>query len=98
MNLLTLSMEQAKTLEQHFTIEEVCAVVWSCASHKASGLDGISFYFYKKAWVTIKEDIFCKVDTFFKMGILPQSIKSSFTTLIPKNVQLFVLMFLGQYP
>ena len=64
---------------------ELHVAVWSCASHKAPGHDGINFLFYKKAWGTIKDDIFILVCNFFHTGKLPTSIKSSFICLIPKK-------------
>ena len=63
-------MEQAELLESPFFMDEIRAVVWSCASHKAPGPDGINFYFYKKAWGLIKEDIFHVVDSFYLTSIL----------------------------
>ena len=66
-------------------MEEIHAAVWSCASHKAPVTDGINFLFYKKAWGTIKDDIFKLVSNFFLTGKLPSSIKSSFICLIPKK-------------
>ena len=83
--LPSISLKHAQFLEHRFFVEEVRSTVWSCASHKAPEPDGINFYFYKKVWGTIKDDVFKLIDSFYRSGKLPQSLKSSFITLIVKK-------------
>ena len=66
-------------------MEELCAAVWGYASHKALGHDGINFLFYKKAWETIKYEIFQTSEQFFLTSKLSSSIKSFFICLILKK-------------
>ncbi|KAB5556089.1 hypothetical protein DKX38_006998 [Salix brachista] len=50
--------EPSSALESSFTLEEVKAAIWECDSSKAPGPDGIDFFFLKKAWETIGDDIY----------------------------------------
>jgi hypothetical protein len=73
-------------LETTFTPKEVKAAIWECDSNKAPGPDGINFFFIKKAWETIGDDIYGLVDDFYLSGLLPDGINNSFITLFPKVV------------
>ena len=73
-------------METTFTPKEVKAAIWECDSNKAPGPDGINFFFIKKAWETIGDDIYGLVDDFYLSGLLPDGINSSFITLFPKVV------------
>jgi hypothetical protein len=73
-------------LETTFTPKEVKAAIWECDSNKAPGPDGINFFFIKKAWETIGDDIYGLVDDFYLYGLLPDGISSSFITRFPEVV------------
>jgi hypothetical protein len=73
-------------LETTFTPKEVKAAIWECDSNKAPGPDGINFFFIKKAWETIRDNIYGLVDDFYLSGLLPDGINSSFISLFPKVV------------
>ena len=73
-------------METTFTPKEVKAAIGECDSNKAPGPDGINFFFIKKSWETIGDDIYGLVDDFYLSGLLPDGINSSFITLFPKVV------------
>jgi hypothetical protein len=52
-----LPLLQLSGLEDLFTEDEVRSVVMDLPNDKASGLDGFTGLFYKKAWDIIKGDI-----------------------------------------
>nr|CCA65974.1 hypothetical protein [Beta vulgaris subsp. vulgaris] len=79
-----LSQNQADSLIQPFSDEEIDYAVNSCASDKAPGPDGFNFKFIKNAWETIKEDVYTLVREFWATSKLPKGSNSTFITLIPK--------------
>ncbi|KAH1073879.1 hypothetical protein J1N35_026207 [Gossypium stocksii] len=72
-------------LEKPFSLEEINEAVWSCDENKALGLDGFNFYFFRKCWEVVKDDLFVMIAKFFNTRKLEKSINSSFIALIPKN-------------
>lgn len=56
-----LSPEQAASLILPFLNDEIDNAISSCDSDKASGPDGFNFKFVKKAWGTIKHDIYTRL-------------------------------------
>lgn len=53
-NLVRVRPEDARSLEDVFTIEEVWETVRSCEGRKAPGPDGFNFVFFKNFWNLIK--------------------------------------------
>lgn len=44
----------------------------------------MNFYFYKKAWVVLKDDIIAAFDKFYSIGKLENGLNSLFLVLVPK--------------
>ena len=84
LDFLKLKPTSFATLELSFSAEEVKSTVWDCEGNKAPSLDGINFFFIKKAWNIIGGDIVRMVDEFYRTNRLPPGINSSFVTLILK--------------
>lgn len=55
-----------------------------CPSNKAPGPDGFSMGFFKQMWEVVKSYIFTSVVRFFREGLLPPGLNSSFIALVPK--------------
>ncbi|XP_071719048.1 uncharacterized protein [Rutidosis leptorrhynchoides] len=71
-------------LESDFSREEIKLAVWDCRSDKAPGPDGFPFFFFKKYWDYLKEDVEAFVNNFMLISKLPNGSNSSFITLVPK--------------
>jgi len=54
------------------------------ASHMASGLDGMSPIFYKSFWYIMGKDVIVVVLRVLNSGIVPESLNTTFISLIPK--------------
>jgi len=79
-----LQPSSSAALELLFSAEEIKAAVWDCDGNKAPCPDGINFFFIKKAWNIIGEDIIQMVDEFYRTNLLHAGINNTFVTLIPK--------------
>lgn len=84
MALQYLSSEMGLNLELPFSLDEIKAMVWDCDSTKAPGPDGANFFFYKRAWILIKDDLLELFNSFFSSASLPSSIHAFFIALILK--------------
>jgi hypothetical protein len=81
-----LPMHDLSHLEEHFTEEEVLAVINEIAADKAPGSDGFIGIFLKKAWSIIKQDLLQVFTYFFQQH--DQHLKLLSTThivLLPKK-------------
>ncbi|XP_047306312.1 uncharacterized protein LOC124909703 [Impatiens glandulifera] len=67
-NFNTINAEQKTLLEAHFTEEEVEATTMGCGSDKASGSDGFTLAFFKKAWPFLKIDIMVEIEPFYQFS------------------------------
>lgn len=79
-----ISPEQAKTLTEQFTNEEIVEAMASCDTDKAPGPDGFNFKFVKSAWNTIKHDMYEIVHKFWDTSRLPRGCNTAYIALIPK--------------
>jgi hypothetical protein len=79
-----LSAAEGGNLIKPFSVEEVHAVVWDCASYKSLGPNGIDFGFLKELWSELKGDIMCFITEFHRNGKLTKGINTTFIALIPK--------------
>ena len=66
--LPSLEADSSEALHCNVDVEEVEYVIGKCASNKAPGLDGLTYEFYKKTWLIIK-NVFvavlqCQLDRF----------------------------------
>jgi hypothetical protein len=68
-----------------FSTEEIDSIILSMPSDKAPGPDGFNSLFFKKAWHTIREDIYSLCRDFFNHCADIKSINSSLITLVPKK-------------
>ncbi|GJR68620.1 putative RNA-directed DNA polymerase, eukaryota, reverse transcriptase zinc-binding domain protein [Tanacetum coccineum] len=80
-----LSANDANFLESSFTVDEVKAVVWSCAGSKAPGPDGLNFNFIKAFMDIIKNELFDYLKYFETTGKFASGCNPSFTVLISKK-------------
>lgn len=79
-----LSPIQAQSLEVLPTTDEIKNVVWAWESSKSPVYDRFNFGFLKNIWNTVAEDLSKAVYSFFENGTLPESINTTWVTLIPK--------------
>ncbi|KAL4291642.1 hypothetical protein GQ457_14G009450 [Hibiscus cannabinus] len=79
-----LSVEEARKIQQPFNVEEIKEAIWSCEDSKAPGPDGFNFFFFKRCWDTVKEDLTTMMADFYYSEKLPSKINSTFIALIPK--------------
>lgn len=68
-----------------FSTEEIDAVVLNLPGDKAPGPDGFNGLFVKKAWHTIRNDVYRLCFDFWEHRADLKSINSSFITLVPKR-------------
>lgn len=80
----TVIHDQNLSLIAPFTYDEVFSAFNSCGENKAPGPDGFNFKFYRLFWDCIKPQVMDPLTKFHEKGCLPDSIKSSYTVLIPK--------------
>jgi len=57
----------------------------SCGPSKAPGYDGFNLKCIKHVWPSVGEEFCMYVIQFFETGKLPQSINTTWVTLIPKK-------------
>ena len=79
-----ISEDQAQTLTQEFTDDDVKEALFSIPGSKAPGPDGYNSIFFKEAWRTIGGDVYSAIKDFFKHGKLLNQINATKLTLIPK--------------
>ncbi|GKU89387.1 hypothetical protein SLEP1_g3529 [Rubroshorea leprosula] len=65
--------------------DEIRDAVFSCASDKAPGPDGLNFHFIKTIWNTIERDVINFIKEFHRNGKLVKGLNSSYITLVPKK-------------
>ncbi|XP_056688014.1 uncharacterized protein [Spinacia oleracea] len=79
-----LTVDAAQGLVVPVTNDEIDVALAGKNIHKAPGLDGFNSFFFKKAWETVKVDIYAAVKEFFDTGKLLRQINNTSVTLIPK--------------
>lgn len=65
--------------------EEVRRAVFSMASNKSPGLDGMTVNFYKTYWNITKEAMLKEIQQIFQTGIIKEAHNHTFWALIPKS-------------
>ena len=65
--------------------DEVKAAVFALSPESAPGPDGFGGYFFQRFWEVIGEDMYEAVAEYFRTGVIPTGMNSSFVTLIPKG-------------
>ncbi|GKV24336.1 hypothetical protein SLEP1_g33963 [Rubroshorea leprosula] len=80
-----LNEEDKIMLEEEFSDDEIRDAVFSCASDKALGPDGLNFHFVKKIWGTIEGDVINFIKEFHQNGKLVKGLNSSYIMLVPKK-------------
>eukprot|EP00253_Pinus_taeda_P027605 PITA_27605 len=80
--------ENNSNLMKPFTEEEISNVIWDMEPDKAPGPDGFSAHFYRACWTIIKSDLLRMAKDFHKKAKVGGSTKSTFLSLIPKEVNL----------
>ena len=66
------------------THEEIKNAIFSMNDSKASGPDGFSSLFFKKAWSIVGSDVVEAVESFFNLGCLLREINCTIIALVPK--------------
>ncbi|KAL8091333.1 hypothetical protein AgCh_033807 [Apium graveolens] len=79
-----LDYAAANDLVREVSSEEIKEVIFHMGDDKASGPDGYSALFFKKAWVIIGEDVCQAVKEFFVSGKLLKEVNATLIALIPK--------------
>lgn len=67
-----------------FRIHELDFVVSQCEGNKSICSNGSNFFFLKRLWNLVREDMVIMFDPFYCFASLPRSFASYFVTLIPK--------------
>ncbi|XP_050232935.1 uncharacterized protein LOC126681437 [Mercurialis annua] len=75
---------QAAALSIPFSEEEIYATLLGCDDNKAPGPDGFNYFFYKKAWKSIKGDLISLFQQFYTFANFPVGLNTAFLVLIPK--------------
>ena len=83
-----ISEEAAGFLSCEFHVDDFWAMPKQMAPLTAPSLDGMSPIFYKSFWHIVGEDLTVVVLKALNLGVVPESLNSTFTTLIPKVKQL----------
>ena len=76
---------QVQLLTQQVTEEEIKNALFNIGEDKSPGLDGYSFFFFKKAWDIVGRDFVAAVLEFFSSGQILKQINHSVLALIPKS-------------
>lgn len=80
-----LSIMEAISVESEFSLEEIKNALKDCASDKAPGPDGFSFYILKHIWDIVEKDVVDFIWEFHRSGKIVRSLNSIFIVLIPKT-------------
>lgn len=84
----TLTAKEDVGLDGDFQAEEVYQELKKMAPLTALGLDGMSPIFYKSFWHIVGEDVNAVVLNALNSSIIPESINTTYISLIPKNQKL----------
>ncbi|GJS30237.1 hypothetical protein Tco_0490857, partial [Tanacetum coccineum] len=79
-----INEEDAARMIKDVTSEEAKNAIFDIDSNKASGPDGFSSEFFKKAWGVIGNDVCLAVKEFFNSGKILGEINATLIALIPK--------------
>lgn len=82
-----VSDQQAKSLMQEFTDEDIRKAIFSIPGTKAPGPDGFNPTFFKQAWPVVGKDVCEAVKDFFRQGQMLKEVNCTKLTLIPKVAQ-----------
>ena len=82
--LSTAGVDSIEQLDGDFQASEVKEALNQMAPLIAPGLEGMSPIFYKSFWHMVGEDVTIVVLRALNLGIVPESINTTFITLIPK--------------
>ena len=69
--------------------EEIKGALFSIGDDKSLGPDGLSAYFFKRAWSTVSSDFCEAIREFFSTGQLLKQMNHSIIALAPKNISAF---------
>ncbi|GKB04183.1 RNA-directed DNA polymerase, eukaryota, reverse transcriptase zinc-binding domain protein [Tanacetum coccineum] len=76
--------EDVVKMTEEVTNDEIKSAIFDIDSNKASGPDGFSSEFFKKAWEVIGKDVCLAVKEFFRSGKILGEINATLIALIPK--------------
>ena len=79
------SDQDAGSLVQPVTHDEIKDVLFSMPSNKSPGPDGFNAEFYKATWDITGSEFVIAVQAFFVKGFLPKGVNSTILALIPKK-------------
>ncbi|GKC99214.1 RNA-directed DNA polymerase, eukaryota [Tanacetum coccineum] len=79
-----LGSDQAVSLDNMISSDEIRNAVWACDENKSPRPDGFSFEFFRKFWDTIGPDLCLAVEWFFVHSSFEKGCNSAFIALIPK--------------
>ncbi|XP_071694395.1 uncharacterized protein [Rutidosis leptorrhynchoides] len=79
-----LSREMAANMIRPVTNEDIKLAMFGIGEDKASGPDGYSSSFFKKAWDVVGDEVGCAIKEFFKNGQLLTEINHTILTLLLK--------------
>lgn len=80
-----ISDDDNRTISSIPSPSEIRKTLFSFASHKSPGPDGLPPLFFKSFWKTTRDALISVVQHFFKHGFLLKSLNPTFITLIPKS-------------
>ena len=68
------------------SVDEIKKALFAIHPDKAPGPDGFSACFFQSNWTAVGATIVTEIQSFFRSGIMPDSIKTTHTRLIPKTL------------
>ncbi|XP_050211808.1 uncharacterized protein LOC126661967 [Mercurialis annua] len=81
--IVSLSDEQAVNLFSPFLESEIFSALSSFDDNKSPRPDEFNFFFYKRAWKILKEDILKIFSVFYSSGYFPVGLNTAFLVLLP---------------
>ncbi|XP_050211912.1 uncharacterized protein LOC126662068 [Mercurialis annua] len=84
LDIRQLSDVQAADLCNSFSEEEIFSTLSGCDENKAPGPNGFNYFFYKRAWPILKQDLMDLFGTFHSSSTFPAGLNTAFLVLIPK--------------
>ncbi|XP_052177578.1 uncharacterized protein LOC127791637 [Diospyros lotus] len=80
-----ISTDQTAFLSSNISCEEIKSTLFSIGDEKASGLDGYSACFFKKAWLIMDEQFTEAIHEFFSSGFLLKQLNHSVIFFVLKS-------------
>ena len=85
---IRLTEEEARLIEGPLTLEELGVALKDMKHNKTPGIDGLPAEFYKMFWSQLKHFVTRAINTSFKKGTLPLTLRQTIISCLPKGDKL----------